>query len=602
MLVADYIFEHLAARGVKDVFTVTGGGIMYLVDALGRNPDIKYWCNFHEQACAISAEGYSRVTGGLGVCLVTTGPGSTNALSAIAGAWVDSVPVLVISGQVRTKLIADYSKHRQIGPQEVNIIPMVEPVVKYATTLTADDDIALELERAIRIATSGRPGPVWLNIPLDVQSVEMDTTRGHEFLFASDGEDEPASGDTAGIRKVVQMLRESSRPLIVTGNAIHLAGAESEFKRFVEHLGCPVICQMGGMDLLPEDHPLYMGRFGPTGQRRANFTLQNADLLLCVGAGMSVSAVGWDTENFAPDAKRVMINIDPQELAKPYFPVDLGVVADVKWFMSRLMADHPDLELAVDPDWLQAISEWKRDYPLLTDDYWEDKEHANSYVLAHRISELMQPGEVILTGNASDAVSVHHSFVVKPDQRIITNYGFGAMGWDLPAVVGACVAQGGKRTVLVTGDGSIALNIQELLTLGRHRLNVKVFIINNGGYESIRATQNTFFDGRFVGCHEESGVYNPDFKPLAAAYGLEYRYFRTNEDIDRGLAEIMDTDGPFLVEVNVSFEQEKCPKITSRRQEDGSFVSCSLDDQYPFLPAEEREAIMKRFRDRDASQ
>lgn len=602
MLVADYIFEHLAKRGVKDVFTVTGGGIMYLVDALGRNENIKYWCNFHEQACAISAEGYSRVTGDLGVCLVTTGPGSTNALSAIAGAWVDSVPVLVISGQVRTALIADYSKHRQIGPQEVNIIPMVEPVVKYATTLTAEDDIALELERAIKIATSGRPGPVWLNIPLDIQALEMDETRAHEFLFGDEIEDEQHAGDPRGIEKVMEMMKQAERPLIVTGNAIHLAGAEEEFRAFVEHLGCPVVCQMGGMDLLPEEHPLYMGRFGPTGQRRANFTLQNADLLVCVGASMAVTAVGWDTKGFAPQAKRVMINIDAQELAKPHFPVDLGVVADVKWFMKHFVEDYPTLDLKIDPEWLAATAEWKRSYPLLTEDYFEDTEHANTYVLAYRISEQMQPGEVVLTGNASDAVSVHHSFIVKPDQRIITNYGYGAMGWDLPAVIGACAAQGGKRTVLVTGDGSIALNIQELLTIGKHNLNIKIFVINNGGYESIRATQKTFFEGRFVGCHEESGVYNPEFEPLAEAYGLTYRCFASNDDIDAGLTEIMETDGPFLVEVKVNFEQEKCPKIVSRRQDDGTFVSCSLDDQYPFLPEDERMAIMNRFLKAEASE
>ncbi len=597
MIVADYVIENLASRGVRDVFTVSGGGIMFLLDALGRHPDVKYWCNAHEQACAIAAEAYARVTGGIGVCLVTSGPGSTNALSAVAGAWVDSVPMLVISGQVRTDLIADYSKHRQTGHQEIDIVSMGQPVTKYAKTVMRSEDVPAELAHAIRVATAGRPGPVWLNIPLDVQAGDIDEALAAAAADAPAQEPDPALDRPEGIAEVADLLRHARRPVIVCGDGIHLGHAEAAFTAFVEHVGCPVVATMGGMDLLPEEHPLYLGRFGPTGQRRANFTLQNADLLLCLGASMAVTAVGFDTSGFAPKAKRVMVNIELEEMRKPHFVADHAVLADVKWFMERFVEDVPRRSFAFDERWLDAVTRWKRDYPIVTSDYFEDADHVNSYVLAAELSRAMGPGEVVLTGNGSDAVSIHHSFAVKPGQRVITNYGFGAMGWDLPAAVGACIARDGARTVVVTGDGSVQLNIQELLTIGHNRLNVKIFVLNNGGYETIRATQTAFFGGRFVGCHPGSGVSNPRFDSLAAAYGLGYRLFKTNADLDEGLAAVMEDDAPWLCEVNVSFSQEKRPKIVSRRREDGTFESPSLDDQYPYLPQEERDAIMGLFSD-----
>jgi len=600
VIVADYIFESLADRGVKDVFTVSGGGIMYLLDALGRNPDIDYWCNYHEQACAIAAESYARIQGDIGVCLVTTGPGSANALSAITGAWLDSVPVVVISGQVRTGLIADYSKHRQIGPQEINIIDMARPVTKYAKTIMNGHDVPAELEAAIAAATSGRPGPVWLNIPLDVQAVEIDPRPEQARRGTSSQSAIPGLNRPAGVRDVLSLLIGSQRPLVVAGNGIHAAAVEEVFERFVTALGCPVVTTMGGMDLLEESHPLYLGRFGPTGQRRANFTLQNADLLLCLGTSMSVSSAGFDTARLAPRAKRVMVNIDGPEMEKPHFHTDFRLLADLKWFMERLLADPASKDVAPAQRWIDAVARWKHDYPIVTSDYFEDTDHVNSYVLASRLSESMLPGDVLLTGNGTDAVSAHHSFAVKKGQRVITNYGFGAMGWDLPAAVGACIARGGARTVLVTGDGSMQMNVQELLTIGHNHLNVKVFVLNNEGYESMRATQTAFCDSRFVACHPGSGVANPDFEKLAAAYGLRYELLSKNDELAAGLVDVMATDGPWLCEVNVSPDQEKRPRIASRRRPDGSFESSPLDDQYPFLPREERDAVMSTFADPEA--
>jgi acetolactate synthase-1/2/3 large subunit len=589
--VAEYVFERIAEAGVKDVFMVSGGGCMYLVDALGRNDRLRYWCNHHEQASAIAAESNARVTGKLGVCLVTTGPGSTNALSAIAGAWVDSIPVLVVSGQVRTGLIADYARHRQIGPQEIDIVDMAAPVTKYAKTVMQAADVPQELERAIGLALSGRPGPVWLNIPLDIQSAELGDHI--ECPPHDNGAPAPASHDSDAVAAAVTMLAESRRPLVLCSNGIHLSHAEETLRTFLERLGTPMVTTIGGMDLLEDAHPLSMGRFGATGQRRANFALQNADLLLCIGASMSIASVGFDTSGFAPRAKKIVVNIEPAELEKPNLRIDLGIEMDARSFMQAVLSSPPTM--AADPEWVRACQEWKERYPLVSSDHLTDTEHVNSYVFANSLSQVMGPGEVIVTGNGMDAASVFHSFAPKQGQRMLANANFGAMGWDLPAVVGACVARDNARTVLMTGDGSMELNVQELLTIGSNKLNVKIFVINNGGYESIRATQHNFFEGRFVGCEASSGVSNPDFEALARAYGLTYRRIGTNADISDALSEVMADDSPWLCELNVSFLQEKSPKIVSRRRPDGSFESCSLDDQYPFLPREEWQHVMGRF-------
>ncbi len=567
-------------RGVRDVFMVSGGGIMYLTDAVGRAESVRYWCNYHEQASAIAAEGYARILGTPGVCLVTSGPGATNALSGIAGAWVDSIPVIAISGQVRRDLIADYSRWRQFGPQEVNIIDMARPVTKLALEIGAAADVPDALEAAWRAATTGRPGPVWLSIPLDVQGAELDAsgTQADPGSAGTGGSKAP-SFDSATLGDVRDRLRLARRPLIVCGNGIHLAGAEAQFDGFVRQLGLPVVATIGAMDLLGEDHRYYLGRFGPTGQRRANFAVQNADLLLCMATGMSVAAVGFDAAGFAPGAAKIMVNIDPNELTRPHLRLDLAVAMDVRDFMGGLLATLDPGESLERDSWLSTCREWKARYPLVTREYTEDRQHVNSYYLANALSKALSSEDVVLTGNALDAHSVFHSFEVKHGQRLVTNVNYGAMGWDLPALVGASVARNGRRVVLVTGDGSILFNAQELLTIGASRLNVLIFVLNNDGYQSIRSTQGRFFEGRFVGADPTSGVFNPSFERLAQAHGLAYRRLETNEDVDQHLAEIVATNGPLICEVNVAHGQERLPRVASRRLADGSLVSGSLQDQ-----------------------
>jgi acetolactate synthase I/II/III large subunit len=595
MKVSHYVIDFLRDRGITDIFTVSGGGIMHLVDSLGRRPGVRYICNFHEQACAIAAEAYARVRNGVGACVVTTGPGSTNALSGIAGAFVDSVPVIVISGQVRRDIIADYAKLRQLGPQEINIEPMATPVVKYFRTLMDPAMLRYELEAAWWHATSGRPGPAWINIPLDVQGAEFEPEGALSF--------EPPSRARPDLKEkisaAISLLRGAKRPVVIGGNGVQLGRAQTLFAAFVEKLGAPVLSTIGGLDVLPEAHPLYMGRFGPTGQRRANFTLQNSDLILTVGASMSISSIGFNTAGFAPKAKRIMVTIDPNDLEKPNYQPDLGIAADANEFFREFLELAENVSFAFSPKWREACARWKTRYPLVTADYFADEENVNSYVFARELSAQLAPGDVVVTGNSLDIVSILHSFEVKEHQRVFTNINYGSMGWDLPGAVGACVGSSDHRTCLVTGDGSLVFNLQELLTIRANNLPVKIFVLNNDGYESIRATQKNFFEGNFVGSDFASGIANPDFRHLAQAFGFKYFHIANNAEIPTKLAEALAGPDPVLCELKLSPVQPRSPKTMSYRRPDGSFETRPLEDQFPFLPREEVFENMHLFDEAD---
>lgn len=587
--VSDLVTQFLVDHGVDDIFMVTGGGIMHLVDSVGRQRGLRYVCNHHEQACAIAAESYARALNRPGVCLVTTGPGSTNALSAIPGAWVDSIPVLVISGQVRRDLIADYSRTRQVGPQEINIIDMVRPVTKYAVTLTEPGRVLAELEIAWREAVSGRPGPVWVNIPLDVQGAEV----AEGALAPLPPPAQPAPPPS--LEEVMGMLRTAHRPLWIFGNGVHLAGGEAAMLRAVEALGFPALLTIGGMDLLAEDHPLHQGHFGPVGQRRANFALQNADLLLAVGTSLSIAAVGFGGASFAPRARKILVNIAPGEAERRDLRIDLEVAGDARSFLDRIARSGPSP--ALDPRWLEACREWKRRYPLVTPDYLADPDHINTYVFAARLSTLLGPEDLVVTGNSLDIVSVYHSFAFKAGQRGYTNSNYGAMGWDLPAAVGAAVARKGRRVVLVTGDGSFQFNLQELLAVKQYGLDVKIFIVNNQGYEAIRASQRSHFQGRFFGSDPASGIGNPDYRSLAAAYGIAYARIASNRRLDEAIQAFLAVPGPGLCELHVSYHQLRSPRATSVLRPDGTFEARPLEDMFPFLDPEEVRANMSLFPD-----
>ncbi len=589
--VSDYVMNFLVAKGVHHLFLVTGGGIMHLQDSAGKVEGLTYICNHHEQACAIAAESYARRKGHVGALLVTTGPGSTNALSAIPGAFVDSIPVFVISGQVRTDLIADYPRMRQLGPQEINILDMARPVVKYAATVMDPREIGRELDRAWTFATTGRPGPVWINIPLDIQSAMIDEAS----LLPMDPPVAPLP--RAEATTAIEFLTQSRRPLWIFGAGIRIAGAEAEMRFLLEESGIPAIFTIGGMDLLEEDHPLNMGRFGPVGQRRANFALQNADLIFAMGASLSVASIGFNTQAFAPRARKAAINIDRHELDKPNLHLDLALHGDLRTFMQDLGERLQQRPTAPPAEWLLACAGWKMRYPTLTPDYYGDQEHVNSYIFAETLSRLLEAEDTVVTGNSLDIVSIYQSFRVQRGQRVYTNINYGAMGWDLPGAVGACLAGGNNRTILVTGDGSIQLNLQELLTIKQYGLNIKIFVLNNQGYEAIRSTQNSFFGGRLVGSDSTSGVGNPDYAHLAAAYGFRYLHIPDHRHMEECILAFLAKPGAGICELNISYNQARSPRASSFRREDGTMESRPLEDMAPFLSRDEVYENMHIFDD-----
>jgi acetolactate synthase-1/2/3 large subunit len=595
MKVSDYVVDFLAKHGTSDIFMVSGGGIMHLTESVGQHPKMRYICNNHEQACAIAAESYAQVKGQVGACLVTTGPGATNALSGIVGAWTDSVPVMVIAGQVRRELIADYSKLRQFGPQEININDMARPIMKYISLITDPLRIRAELECAMMHATSGRPGPVWVTIPLDVQGCSIDESTLPAYAGEVTANAPGYRPQLDQVREAIQMLRTARRPVLIVSSGIRRCKAEELFLQFVRKIKVPVLLAIGGMDLMGETDEFYQGKFGPIGQRRGNFALQNSDLVISLGASMAIACVGFNTTGLAPKAKRIMVNIDAGEGAKPSYRVDLFIHADAKLFMESFLREADKIEFGQAPDWKAACQRWKERYPILTPDYYEDKEHVNSYVFAHELSELLSPEAVVVTGNSLDAWSVYQAFGIKRGQKVFTNVNYGAMGWDLPAAIGACVAQGNQQTILITGDGSIQLNIQELQTINHYRLKVKIFILNNRGFASIRTTQAAYFNSHFVGSDEASGVSNPDFCKLAAAYGLSYHRIDSNDQIRERIVAVLAAPGAALCELNIAYAQERRPRVSSSRRDDGTLESRPLEDMFPFLPREEIFENMHMF-------
>ncbi len=544
MLLSDYVIGFLVEKEINDVFLVSGGGIMYLLDSVGRNSNIRYYCNYHEQACAIAAEGYARVRNGVGACLVTTGPGAANAISALPAAWVDSIPLLVISGQVKRELIADYDKIRQIGPQEANTIGMAKAVTKYAKSVHDPESIRYELEFAYWQATSGRPGPVLLEIPVDVQGAQIDPAKLKGYTPPANSKaGATLSADVAG---VLAEIRMSKRPILICGNGIHRAQAQQVLRTLLDQTRIPISVPLTAKDIIEEDHPMNIGVFGTAGQRRANFAVQNSDCVIAIGAGLNCQKVGFNIPGFAPGARKIR----------------------------------------------------KARYPLIVDDYLADKDHVNSYVFYDKLSDILGPDDAFVTGNALDTTSYFQAYRLKKGQRTL-NSGWGAMGWCLPLAIGACIGRGGKQTLCITGDGSFQFNAQELLTIAHYKLPIKIFIFNNNGYSNIRGTQESFFERRYIGVDPESGVGNPDFRKLAAAYGFGYSAIATNADLECGIRAALAMQGPALCEVNISPEQRIFPKASAFRRPDGTFESRPLEDMAPFLPREEVWENMHQFDDEE---
>ena len=590
MRVADYIWKTLADKGVRHVFLVTGGGAMHLNDALGLERRIKYVCNLHEQACAMAAEGYARASGTPGVINVTTGPGGTNALTGVMGAWLDSVPMVIVSGQIKraTMITACPNlKLRQLGDQEYNIVDAVKPMTKFAKTVMSVEEVPQVLEDAWRICQEGRPGPVWIDVPLDIQAAEM-VPRAKCEVRSAEGRE---TGDVG--REAVQIaeaLKAAKRPAIIVGSGVHNAHCEELFLKVAESLNSPVLTSISGIDLIPSDHPLFFGRPGILGERPANLIMQNSDLFIVLGTRMGIRICGYAYETVARAAKKVMVDIDPNELEKPTFRPDVKICADAGDFLRALAVELPSL--GPKTEWLDYCRRMKAKYPVILPEHRARTDYVSSYVLPEAIMRHAPDPLTVVTSNGIAYTSTFQAIPIRKGMRMFSNEACASMGYGLPAAIGAAFADAGRTVVCFEGDGSIQMNIQELQTLLNYKLPVKLFVYNNGGYLSIKTTQRAFFNGRFMGSEAGSGVILPSFEKIAAAYGLPYFRLKNNQELDAKLPEIFATEGPALVEVMLDPFEKLGPKAASKKLPDGTMVSAPLEDMAPFLPREEFAANM----------
>lgn len=592
MNVSEYIMDRLAKEGVEKIFMVSGGGGMYLIEALGQNPNIKHVCNHHEQASVMAAEGYQRATQNLGVALVTTGPASTNALTGVCCAWNDSIPLLVLSGQAKTSTLVGNTGMRQRGTHEVNIVPIVKPVTKYAVTVMDARKIRYHLEKALYLAKNGRPGPVWLDIPLDIQQTQINPDELETYVPENQQEYDYK------LDELLSLLNSSKRPIFIAGYGLKLSKQNKLFLNLADEFNIPIVTTKNGFDIVANDNRLLAGRIGINGQRAANIAVQNADLIIAIGARLPLVTVGYETNLFGKNAKKVLVDVDDAQLEYAHIPLDLKIKADLKYFVEKFYEKLIQSNFSYDSSkWLYKINNLKKSYPVITDEILKQKKYVNSYYFFDILSDVMNADDILVTDQGATFYSFTPAFKVKENQLAYTNGGFSPMGYGLPASIGSCFAKDGNRVFSVNGDGGLQMNIQELQTVIHNKLNMKIFVFNNDGYLSIKHTQNTFFNGHFVGSDPKSGVSCPDTIKIAKAYGFKHFRIKNNKDVKKTLLKITKTKGPVLTEVMIDPMQAFLPKVTSKRLEDGTMISSSLENMAPFLPEKELEEVMKNEED-----
>lgn len=605
---ADYVASVLVEHGVRHVFMLTGGGAMHLNDALGRAEGLRDVCCHHEQALSMAAESYARLSGRLACVNVTTGPGGINALNGVHGAYTDSIPMIVLSGQVKreTLRINTAVKLRQLGDQEADIVAMVTPITKFATLVDNPQDIRYLLEKALHIATTGRPGPVWLDIPIDVQSalIEPDALRGFDPIiegfgksFAIPAEQGALTGTALrdAAQRTIEQLRKAKRPVLLPGTGVRIAGAHAAFLAVADKLGVAVATGWNAQDVLDDGHPLYVGRPGTVGDRAGNFAVQNADLVIVLGCRLNIRQISYNYASFARAAFKVMVDADAAELAKPTLRIDLPIQVDLSAFLAVLLEELEGYEpVAAHLDYLAWALERRRRYGLVLPEYWDTKGAVNPYCFTQALFDQLERNEVIVMANATAAVVTAQAAKLKPGQRLYSNSGSASMGYDLPAAIGAWHAMpaGSKRLICIAGDGSIMQNLQELQTIVGQGIPAKIFLYNNSGYHSIRQSQEAHFNGFSVGCGPDSGVTFPDFERLAYGFGIAFTRTSDHADMADAISRTLAQSGPAICEIITDKNQQFAPKLSSKRLDDGTMVTAPLEDLSPFLSRAELEENM----------
>tara|TARA_B100000378_G_scaffold252193_2_gene227378 strand:+ start:1292 stop:3088 length:1797 start_codon:yes stop_codon:yes gene_type:complete len=582
--IADFIFEEL---NVKHVFMVTGAGIMHLTDGVASHPKLQAICPHHEQTSSMAIDAYSRASENFGVGFFTSGPGGTNAVTGLCGAWQDSVPCLFISGQVKKKETTNNAKIlglRQFGVQELDMIPIVKYACKYATTLNDPNKVKYEFEKAVHIAKSGRPGPVWIQIPMDVQSSIIDETKLNGF----EHDDVISTASDAEVDKIIKLLKKSKRPVIIAGQGIRISGAISLLEKFTSKFKIPVVTPFLGIDTIKSDLLQYVGKTGVKGDRPANFAMQNSDLIIAIGTSLHVTVIGYTYKHFAREAKKIVIDIDKKSHKKKTIDIDSFILSDAKKFFEKIIKFTENETLNDYAKWIKQCNEWKKKYPVCLPEYKQNKKSLNSYLLIDTLCKHSKKNDIFV----SDAGGTYYATcqaiqLTKPGQRYIPSGAMATMGYSLPAAIGISVATNKGRVIALTGDGSFQQNLQELQTLIEYDLPVKLFVLNNDGYESIRVSQKNYFDNRLIGESNQSGVSFPDTLKIAKAYGIKAVRIRNYQELENKLDGILNFDKAVIVDVIIPRDQPIIPTVSSVVNPDGTMSSRPLEDMAPFLDREE---------------
>lgn len=599
--VSDYIAKFFVKRSIDKCFVVTGGGAMHLNDSFGHNANIDCIYNHHEQACAMAAEGYSRLSGKPALVSVTSGPGATNAITGVLGAWLDSIPMIVLSGQMtyNTTLKSSPIPLRQLGFQEFNIIDSVECMTKYAVMITDPKYIAYHLERAYQEATSGRKGPVWLDIPLDVQSAMVEESELIHYTLVSDKKEFQQVVDQEIVSDILDRINQAKKPVILAGYGVRMSDSYEEFLAAVSKLQIPVVTEWNSNDLIWKDHPFYAGRPGTIGDRGGNFVLQNADLVLVLGCQLSIRQISYAWKNFAKNAYKIGVDADRSELIKPTVKIDYPVQADIKAFLKAINTSSTTSTHDIETYWYKWCRDINKKYPVVVEQHYKDVSPISVYAFMKSLSSHLDGNDAVVLANGAACVAGLQAIDIKQGQRVFTNAGASSMGYGVAAAIGASYSRDGKdRVICIEGDGSIQMNLQELQTIIHNKLNIKIFWINNDGYHSIKQTQTTLFNAKekgYCGANKDSGISFPSAEKIANAYGFPFIRIDNINDLDFKLTKVCTADGPLLCEVVTNPEEQFQPKLQSKLLEDGTFQTPSLEDMYPFLTKEEiRENSFRR--------
>lgn len=587
MTVSEYIFDFLSSKGVDTAFVVTGGQAMWLNDALAKNKKIRSVFCHHEQSCGMSADAYGRITNKLGLAVVTAGPGSINVVNGLVGGWTDSSPMMVVSGQSALSCVEYQEKSgiRQYGIQGIYIRPFVEKACKYFVTVDDPTKIRYHLEKAYYLAKNGRPGPVWIDVPLDIQRMQVPETLTYGFVPEKSGMH--ANERQKAAAQAIELLSKADRPVVIAGQGIRLSGAVDLLREFIEKMRIPLITTRLGIDLIESDHELYIGRPGNYGERSANFAIQNADVILAIGSRLSTASVGHDARQFGKHAKKIVVDIDQKELDKPGIAIDLKINDDAAVFIKSLLALIAHTEQSDKEVWVKQCNAWKNNYPVVLEEYKNTGEgRINSYYLVDKISEQADKDYMIMVDTGSCFHVACQAWKIKKDQRFLTTGGLSSMGYWV-AGIGACVANNYSKTIVITGDGSFQMNIQDIATIAYNRLPIKIFIFNNNGYLLIRQTQHNYMEDRLYGEGPSSGVWCPDAMKIAQAYGIKGIRITHASELEDKIKEVLDYEGPVICDVLTQEWQLIIPRVSSDKMPDGTLVMRKYEDMFPFLAAEE---------------